>query len=324
MDDRREVIRVVADRSGRPSFIIEKDIWVVRVLDVLFRSPFGPHLVFKGGTSLSKAHKAIDRFSEDVDLTYDIREIIPELVTAAGGPLPKTPSQRQKWTSLVRKRLAVLLNETIAPLLIETFVPKEGCTITVQEDKIFIDYEPLFAHTTYVRPRVLLEFGGRSTGEPCNDTPIKCDAETQATEILFPTATVRAMKAERTFWEKATAIHVYCLQNSSPGERFARHWSDIACLDKVGFADSAIADRTLAQEVAAHKSVFFAEKTGGQMISYQDAIKGKLKLIPEGACRDALAKDYNDMELLFDSKPCSFDELMQLCRSLEERANKFG
>jgi len=108
------------------------------------------------------------------------------------------------------------------------------------------------------------------------------------------------------------------------GERFARHWSDIACLDKVGFADSAIADRTLAQEVAAHKSVFFAEKTGGQMISYQDAIKGKLKLIPEGACRDALAKDYNDMELLFDSKPCSFDELMQLCRSLEERANKFG
>jgi hypothetical protein len=44
----------------------------------------GEHLVFKGGTSLSKGYDVIQRFSEDIDLTYDIREIIPEL--AVGDP----------------------------------------------------------------------------------------------------------------------------------------------------------------------------------------------------------------------------------------------
>jgi hypothetical protein len=39
-------------------------------------------LTFKGGTSLSKAYKIIDRFSEDIDLTYDIRKLIADLVTA--------------------------------------------------------------------------------------------------------------------------------------------------------------------------------------------------------------------------------------------------
>jgi predicted nucleotidyltransferase component of viral defense system len=51
--------------------------WVLaaRSLEALFAAPFGGHLVFKGGTSLSKAHHVIERFSEDIDLTYDIREI---------------------------------------------------------------------------------------------------------------------------------------------------------------------------------------------------------------------------------------------------------
>jgi len=46
----------------------------------MFESPFGPRLVFKGGTSLSKAYGAIRRFSEDIDLTYDIRAIADDLV----------------------------------------------------------------------------------------------------------------------------------------------------------------------------------------------------------------------------------------------------
>ncbi|RZN07247.1 hypothetical protein CWO91_28010 [Bradyrhizobium genosp. SA-3] len=41
-------------------------------------SPLGEHLVFKGGTSLSKAQRAIRRFLEDVDLTYGIRAIAPD------------------------------------------------------------------------------------------------------------------------------------------------------------------------------------------------------------------------------------------------------
>ena len=62
-DDRREALDVAAGRSGRPPHLLEKDVWVVWALDVLFQAPFGKHLVLKGGTSLSKAFRGGNRFS---------------------------------------------------------------------------------------------------------------------------------------------------------------------------------------------------------------------------------------------------------------------
>ena len=50
----------------------------------LVDAPFGHQLVFKGGTSLSKVWRAIRRFSEDIDITYDIRGFAPDLVAGAG------------------------------------------------------------------------------------------------------------------------------------------------------------------------------------------------------------------------------------------------
>ena len=52
--DRREALAVAADSSGRPIHLLEKDVWVVWALKALFESAHGTHLVFKGGTSLSK------------------------------------------------------------------------------------------------------------------------------------------------------------------------------------------------------------------------------------------------------------------------------
>lgn len=50
------------------AYVVEKDWWVVQILSVLFETELKDHLVFKGGTSLSKAWKLIQRFSEDIDL----------------------------------------------------------------------------------------------------------------------------------------------------------------------------------------------------------------------------------------------------------------
>lgn len=55
-EDRREALLVAADKTGRPSYLLEKDIWVVWTLGVLFETPLGEHLVLKGGTSLSKTY----------------------------------------------------------------------------------------------------------------------------------------------------------------------------------------------------------------------------------------------------------------------------
>ena len=76
-DDRRDALRVAEDRSPHRTFLLEKDIWVVATLSALIDAPFGKDLAFKGGTSLSKAYRAIRRFSEDVDITYDTRAFAP-------------------------------------------------------------------------------------------------------------------------------------------------------------------------------------------------------------------------------------------------------
>ena len=81
--DRKDALEVAASQLGRPAHLLEKDVWVVWALRTLFEAPIGKHLVFKGGTSLSKAFRAIRRFSEDVDVTYDIRAIAPDLAGAA-------------------------------------------------------------------------------------------------------------------------------------------------------------------------------------------------------------------------------------------------
>jgi predicted nucleotidyltransferase component of viral defense system len=85
-EDRAEVLELGRERTGRPAHLLEKDVWVVRTLGALFGSPVGADLTFKGGTSLS-AYRIIDRFSEDLDLTYDIRRLIAHL-TGGEGFLP--------------------------------------------------------------------------------------------------------------------------------------------------------------------------------------------------------------------------------------------
>jgi predicted nucleotidyltransferase component of viral defense system len=88
--DRRDALEVASARSGRAVHLLEKDVWVVWTLSVLFESAFADHLIFKGGTSLSKAYQAIGRFSEDVDLTYDIRAIAPDLAPDSDHAIPST------------------------------------------------------------------------------------------------------------------------------------------------------------------------------------------------------------------------------------------
>ena len=56
-------------------------------------------------------------------------------------------------------------------------------------------------------------------------------------------------------------MHVYCLGGEfRGGDRYARHWYDLDCLDQIAVSDRALEDRDLALEVAAHKQMFFTEK----------------------------------------------------------------
>jgi hypothetical protein len=63
-----DAIRAASDHLGIRTVFVEKDYWITYLLFRLSKSPHSDEIVFKGGTSLSKVHKMIDRFSEDLDL----------------------------------------------------------------------------------------------------------------------------------------------------------------------------------------------------------------------------------------------------------------
>lgn len=63
-----ELVQATAEAVGLPQVYIEKDYWVTKALKHLSESAHVNEVVFKGGTSLSKAYRLVERFSEDIDL----------------------------------------------------------------------------------------------------------------------------------------------------------------------------------------------------------------------------------------------------------------
>ena len=121
-DDRREALQVAAGQSGRPAYLLEKDIWVAWTLHALAEAPFGQALTFKGGTSLSKAYGAIRRFSEDLDITYDIRTIAADLVADNDDDvIPSTRNQERRCSRIIRDRLAQWVTDQALPAMQDNF-----------------------------------------------------------------------------------------------------------------------------------------------------------------------------------------------------------
>ena len=280
-EDQAEALEIAAASTGRPPHLLEKDNWVVWILSAIYQSKLADKLTFKGGTSLSKAYKIIDRFSEDIDLTYDIREIAPDLLQN-GNPIPTSSSQAKKIADGVRDRLPDWIKNTVQPIL-ATAIEREGIQAT-------------------------LSLAGKENEKL----------------IIFPTAQPLVMRAERTFWEKATAAHVYSLQGRLRGERYSRHWYDLVAMAKSGHAQSAISDLQLGKDVAAHKSMFFAEKNASKVgIDYMTAVSGSIQLVPEGRALDALRMDYAAMleDGLLPPSQASFAEIIEICFELQKKIN---
>lgn len=323
-EDKRFALRIDNDPRAPTPMILEKDIWVVWTLRALFTARCGAHLTFKGGTSLSKVYHAIDRFSEDIDVTVDIRHLVPDLVPANGLLLPPNGSQATRWAKRIRTALETWIAREVMPAL-QAAAERDHVTVQLihERDRVRIaaDY---VSDDGVLAKEVQLEFGGRSTGEPHHLHRITCDLAHWRPELEFPATSVLTMDAERTFWEKATAVHVFCRQNLLKTARLARHWFDIVALANVGVADRAIANRALGRDVALHKKWFFRElDASGHVIDYGAAVGGDITLVPSSVMRAALDDDYQRMvdAQMFRTTPPLFDDLMERCGELATRLN---
>ena len=80
------------------------------------------------------------------------------------------------------------------------------------------------------------------------------------------------------------------------GNRFARHWHDLLKLADTERIKDSLADKSWPEQVVRHKSMFFQEKDqAGMVIDYRECLNGHIRLVPEGAAREALHADYSSM-----------------------------
>ena len=166
----------------------------------------------------------------------------------------------------------------------------------------------------------MLEFGARSTGEPSEPHVIRCDAAIHLEAVEFPTARPQVMRAERTFWEKATILHAeYHRDAAKPiRDRFSRHYSDTAAIAKRAEIGTVLANSELRQHVADWKSRFFPSSWA----RYDLAKPGTFHLTPQESRMAELDKDYLAMGPMFLNEPPPFATIVKTLSDLESRINQ--
>jgi len=295
---RRAILDEAFSETGRSPTVIEKDIWLTLVLQLLFAMPGRKAMAFKGGTSLSKVHGVIKRFSEDVDITVDFRGLgcehsLPELLQLSG-------ARRRKVSDALIAEVGRYTRDAVLPYLndqLQNYGCASECRLWVSSDgeSMYVSYPAVSADAQgYLRDHVLVEFGGRNIIEPYEVHSIQPDIAELFGEITFPIAEdVVVLSAARTFWEKVTLIHAQCNKTIPEGsERISRHWYDLAMLLQHNVGEIAKNNLELLDDVIALKSVFYYSATA----HYGRCASGELNLIPAADDITRLEADYTAME----------------------------
>lgn len=337
--DRRAFIEEAASRCDLTPTIIEKDFWVCWTLRRLMNcKELSGQLMFKGGTSLSKAYDVIHRFSEDIDLT--ISKDAPR-ISNVKSPMEDGISgkERQRRSKALKEAAQAYVVEQIMPALareIETALrTAEGWSLELDpEDNdrqtLLFNYPQTTGYGLnygndygggadggYIRPRIKLEFGARGDTEPSEMKLITPYLAAEFPEDL-PDATVEipTLAATRTFWEKVSILHM--LHHSGKlRDGMSRHYYDTFMLAHAGIDGEALAQPELLAEVVRNKSLMFADKSA----SYETALIGSLRLSPSDVIADDLKRDYDAMAVMFMREPPTFAELLAGIAVLEERLN---
>ena len=322
-----------ATELGLTPSIIEKDFWVCWILKRLFNLEcVENHLLFKGGTSLSKAYKLIRRFSEDIDLSIHRASLGFE-----GKKDPATPGLSNKLRNRMIEALgmearAKIQNE-IQPELKELIREQLGSDEwNLERDPTDPDGQSLaFAYprtsltpetSAYIRPAVKIEFGARSDHWPAESKTLKpyvAEALPDAMEQVE--VIVKAMSTRRTFWEKATILHqmAHLPDHRQFPDRYSRHYADLAAMveARVVSPEDDNEDKLLIA-VVDHKMTFY--RSG--WANYKTAVRGSLILLPQENRVLELSRDLDSMrEMFFDESPKP-ETVFESLRNWEKHFNR--
>ncbi len=310
--------------KGLPAFVVEKDWWVCIILRAIFQSQYAGSIIFKGGTSLSKAYGLIDRFSEDIDLIIDrhllgfdkleSNSAIKRLRKASGGfiinEFREELIQQLDQLGIHRDFYEIRYNEHVDD--------------TSDPNTLEIYYNPVVPVSgSYIKPRVLLEMGARSLTEPIENKSI-----VSFIDETYPTASfaqhafeVKVVLPTRTFIEKALLLHE---EFSKPIDkiridRLTRHLYDLDKIMQSPYGKQAIEDEELFDMIVEHRKKI----TPLRGIDYSNHKKGNLEILPPAAIMDKWAADYKTMqENMIVGDSLKWEKLISEIHAIEDAFNK--
>ncbi len=335
--DRQGLFLATANRLGTPIQNVEKDFWVTWTLDLLFngRHAAEPRLLFKGGTSLSKAYGLISRFSEDIDITVFREDIgqhieVENLEGLSGKKQQKILDEiKAACQGYIQGQLLDRLNGQIHEVFGEA-----GITITepvVVSDPDDPDQQTLLVryptvntdHNGYIKPTVKIEAGAKSALDPHKEVTIKPYLSEDLLDTDLVVANVVTIDAERTFWDKVVILHGLRKWHDNRGEvrqqgnRVSRHYYDLYRLLDSGAGLNAIQNPALGIDCVRHALMFFNRPD----YDLQSARKGAFVIIPTGGMVEELKRDYQAMiGMIFGEVP-DFSTVLGAIEELEKRIN---
>ena len=336
--DRRDLFAATAHRFGTAEQNVEKDFWVCWTLDALFKGTGkdGPRLLFKGGTSLSKAFGLIARFSEDIDVTVFREDLgqaasVDELEALSG---KKRRARLDAIKTVCQAYVCGAMRDGLRRLLEESL---EEAGIGRAKGRIEIDagdpdrqslllWYPAVTISVdggYVRPAVKIESGAKSALDPHHAVVVKPYIADEATDLDLSVPGVTTVDPERTFWDKVIILHGLrrwferrrVLRGG--GQRVSRHYYDVHCLLGSEVGERALADRRLAVDCARHARMFFNSVD----LDLATAEPGTFGLVPAAEMVEPLRQDYEAMAGMIFGQVPAFNVVMESLKKLEERVN---
>ena len=320
-EDRLAIFVEAGERAGLPATAVEKDWWVTLAINMVFTTEFAEHLVFKGGTSLSKGWKLIERFSEDIDLAIDRQFLGFE------GDLSKSQVEKLRKESCsfistdFAKAISVKIDElgvADVTLSIPDFTASNTDPLSIE-----LNYKSLTEKISYLQPRVLIEVGGRSLMEPNTEREIMSIVGEYFPDREFADKSipVNTILPKRTFLEKVFLLHE---EFQKPTEnikvdRLSRHLYDLDKLANTEHCMEALKDTELYRSIIAHRQMFNPVKK----INYANHQPDQIDLIPPKEVIKDWEADYQTMQesmIYGDSK--KFEELITTMEKLIERFKK--
>lgn len=333
--DRQDVFASAARRVGITEQNVEKDFWVCWTLDALFhgRPADAPRLLFKGGTSLSKAFGLISRFSEDIDITVFRQDLgepvsINDLERLSG---KKRGVRLDEIRAACQQYLKDDLRPDLERLLFEATGEGQQGNSGVSLDEadpdgqtVLVRYPSAVPADAYVRSEVRIECGAKSALDPHVGTTVRPYVSDEVPDADLTVTDITTIQATRTFWDKVVIAHGLrgWFENRGElrqaGQRISRHYYDLHVVLQGDVGARALDDLPLGAECVRHARMFFNRPD----FNLATASPGTFRLTPAGNMVDALRRDYDAMAGMIIGPAPRFEDVISSIAAIEERLNR--